>query len=191
MNVLIATDDAATKRATTELVLTIRAYLMLHHVTAASELRGRLERHSFDAAFVDPGLPGFVQPGEAARLAAWYPETRFFALGGIPAPMPMRPASPIDALLRDVAAAAQPAPPVRGLTGRQKDVMELLRRGCPTKEIARSLGLSVPTVKTHLAALYRQLGVVNRVQAVMQAQSPVQMRAMVAHPRAGLFQDAD
>jgi DNA-binding CsgD family transcriptional regulator len=191
MNVLIATDDAATKRATTELMLTIRADLMLHHVTAASELRGRLERHSFDAAFVDPGLPGFVQPDEAARLAAWYPETRFFALGGVPAPMAARPSSPLDILLRDVAAVAQPAPPVRGLTARQKDVMELLRRGCPTKEIARSLGLSVPTVKTHLAALYRQLGVVNRVQAVMQAQTPAPPRPAAAHPRTGLLQHAD
>ena len=35
MNVLIDTDDAATKRATTDLMLVVRADLMMHHGEAA------------------------------------------------------------------------------------------------------------------------------------------------------------
>jgi len=55
------------------------------------------------------------------------------------------------------------------LTARQADVLNLLAEGRSTKDIARRLGLAVPTVKTHLAAVYRQLGARNRLQAVVKA----------------------
>ena len=55
------------------------------------------------------------------------------------------------------------------LTARQSDVLTLLAEGRTTKDIARRLGLAVPTVKTHLAAVYRQLGARNRLQAVVKA----------------------
>jgi LDH2 family malate/lactate/ureidoglycolate dehydrogenase len=51
----------------------------------------------------------------------------------------------------------------------QADVLNLLAEGRSTKDIARRLGLAVPTVKTHLAAVYRQLGAHNRLQAVVKA----------------------
>ncbi len=60
-------------------------------------------------------------------------------------------------------------PPCHALTARQADVLHLLAQGRSTKDIARSLGLAVPTVKTHLAAVYRQLGARNRLQAVVKA----------------------
>lgn len=60
------------------------------------------------------------------------------------------------------------APP-HPLTARQSDVLTLLAEGRSTKDIARRLGLAVPTVKTHLAAVYRQLGARNRLQAVVKA----------------------
>ncbi len=55
------------------------------------------------------------------------------------------------------------------LTARQSDVLTLLAEGRTTKDIARRLGLAVPTVKTNLAAVYRQLGARNRPQAVVKA----------------------
>jgi len=55
------------------------------------------------------------------------------------------------------------------LTARQADVLNLLAEGRSTKDIARRLGLAVPTIKTHLAAVYRQLGARNRLQAVVKA----------------------
>lgn len=55
------------------------------------------------------------------------------------------------------------------LTARQRDVMRLLAEGRPTKDIARRLGLSVSTVKAHLAAAYRSLGAHNRVEAVVRS----------------------
>jgi DNA-binding NarL/FixJ family response regulator len=59
-------------------------------------------------------------------------------------------------------------PPQR-LTGRQYDVLRHLERGRSTKEIARRLGLSVGTIKVHLASIYRTLGARNRVEAAMKA----------------------
>lgn len=55
------------------------------------------------------------------------------------------------------------------LTDRQRDVLELLREGCPTKTIARRLDLAVGTVKVHLAGVYRALGATSRLEAVAKA----------------------
>ena len=54
-----------------------------------------------------------------------------------------------------------------GLTPRQTDVLGLLLKGLPNKLIARELNLSVETVKDHVAAVLRALGVSSRTQAVL------------------------
>jgi DNA-binding NarL/FixJ family response regulator len=53
------------------------------------------------------------------------------------------------------------------LTPRQGDVLSLLLKGQANKTIARELGLSVETVKDHVASLLRSLGVNSRTQAVL------------------------
>jgi DNA-binding NarL/FixJ family response regulator len=54
-----------------------------------------------------------------------------------------------------------------GLTPRQAEVLGLLLKGLPNKLIARELNLSVETVKDHVAAVLRALGVNSRTQAVL------------------------
>ena len=54
-----------------------------------------------------------------------------------------------------------------GLTPRQTEVLGLLLKGQPNKLIARELNLSVETVKDHVAAVLRALGVSSRTQAVL------------------------
>lgn len=56
-----------------------------------------------------------------------------------------------------------------GLTGQEVKVLERLASGQSNKEIARTLGLSPNTVKTHLANLYAKLEVSRRTQAVRKA----------------------
>lgn len=56
-----------------------------------------------------------------------------------------------------------------GLTGQEVKVLELLAAGRSNKEIARDLGLSPNTVKTHVANLYGKLDVSRRTQAVGKA----------------------
>ena len=54
-----------------------------------------------------------------------------------------------------------------GLTPRQTEVLRLMLAGKPNKLIARELGVSVETVKDHVAAVLRGLGVNTRTQAVV------------------------
>ena len=52
------------------------------------------------------------------------------------------------------------------LTPRQKHVLHLLTQGLSNKLIARELGVSVDTVKDHVAAVLKALGANSRTQAV-------------------------
>jgi len=55
------------------------------------------------------------------------------------------------------------------LTQREHDILALLSEGRSNREIAQALFLSEKTVKAHLAAIFRKLGVTNRTQAAMMA----------------------
>ena len=100
-----------------------------------------------------------------------------FGSSGPPAsdtgPGPMRPAGDF-ADATQLGGGAQPEPHQRlsslhevGLTPRQAEVLGLLLQGLPNKLIARQLNLSVETVKDHVAAVLRALGVGSRTQAVL------------------------
>lgn len=52
------------------------------------------------------------------------------------------------------------------LTQRQKEVLNELLKGQASKEIARTLDIAEGTVKIHLAAIYRALGVRTRAEAI-------------------------
>ncbi|PWC34014.1 response regulator transcription factor [Azospirillum sp. TSO35-2] len=53
------------------------------------------------------------------------------------------------------------------LTQRQREVLDRLREGKSNKQIAHELGLSEGTVKIHMTAIFKSLGVRNRTQAAM------------------------
>ena len=57
----------------------------------------------------------------------------------------------------------------RGLTDRQAQVMRLMAKGESNKQIARALNLSESTVKVHVTAILRALGVSSRAQAIVAA----------------------
>jgi DNA-binding NarL/FixJ family response regulator len=63
-----------------------------------------------------------------------------------------------------------------GLTARQHDVLLLLLQGKPNKHIARELNLSVETIKDHVAAVLRALGVSSRTQAVLAVSQMMQQQ---------------
>jgi DNA-binding NarL/FixJ family response regulator len=60
------------------------------------------------------------------------------------------------------------SPPPR-LTPRQRDVLGFIAQGYSNKKIASELDLAEGTVKLHVAALLRALGVNNRTEAVFEA----------------------
>jgi DNA-binding NarL/FixJ family response regulator len=64
-----------------------------------------------------------------------------------------------------------PRRPEFSLTHRERDILGLLAEGRSNRDIAQVLFLSEKTVKAHLAAIFRKLGVTNRTQAAMAAVS--------------------
>lgn len=78
-------------------------------------------------------------PGSAAVLAGWTART------------PAAPAPPAGPGLLDV------------LTDREREVLTLIAAGLPNADIAACLGMGVTTVKTHIGAMKRKLGVDSRV----------------------------
>lgn len=63
-----------------------------------------------------------------------------------------------------------------GLTSRQLEVARLLSQGCANKAIAGMLAMSENTVKVHVHAIFRALGVTNRTEAVLAIQRLIQQQ---------------
>lgn len=61
---------------------------------------------------------------------------------------------------------ALPEGPTARLTGREWDVLELMRQGATTTEMAERLFVSPTTVRSHVSAILRKLGVPTREAAV-------------------------
>jgi DNA-binding NarL/FixJ family response regulator len=120
-------------------------------------------------AVLDAGARGFISKRSPTRVLT--EALRLVLVGGtyvppqalraITAPKPPQGGTP-------PAPASPTSTPIKslGLTPRQVDVLTLLVQGKPNKLICRTLNLAEGTVKTHTAAIYRALGVMNRTQAV-------------------------
>jgi DNA-binding NarL/FixJ family response regulator len=113
------------------------------------------------ASCVAAGINGFMHAEEPVEEISYAIATmldgRIYitpAVAGSGAPMLLKRAAP---------------PKPSRLTPRQQEVLRLLEQGAANKQIARTLSLSESTVKIHLAAIYRMLGVRNRTEAVVNA----------------------
>jgi NarL family two-component system response regulator LiaR len=87
-----------------------------------------------------------------------------FALGGVWVGWKLSTRSAPGPFVPNAAAQAS-----LGITGQEMKVLHRLAEGQSNKEIARTLGLSPNTVKTHVANLYAKLEVARRTQAVGKA----------------------
>jgi DNA-binding NarL/FixJ family response regulator len=116
------------------------------------------DRHRITAA-LDAGAVGYLLKDAAAEDVVR--GIRAAAEGG--SPLDPRAAR----ALLDAAAAPDP---LAGLSPRERDVLALLLEGLPNKLIARRLGITEKTVKTHLTRVFRTIGVTDRVQAVLWAE---------------------
>ncbi len=72
-------------------------------------------------------------------------------------------------LMAEVAADGERRDPSTLLTAREREVLDLIARGLPNKLIARELGVSEKTVKTHVSNLLGKLGLTDRTQAALYA----------------------
>ena len=116
------------------------------------------------------GASGFLaKSASVERLVA---AVRAVAGGGIYLPKEPAPGTLLsgwNARVSPSLGPAQPDPRALGLTDRQADVLKLIRQGLPNKSISRRLQLAEGTVKVHVSAVLKALGVRNRTQAVVAA----------------------
>jgi len=115
------------------------------------------------AAFLDDGKRGIFHPAFARGASAvlpWDVAPRALSAAltsvaeGLCVSPGRRPTPPRDA-----------RPDHSRLSARERDVLELVAAGLPTKQVARKLGLSPNTVKHHVAAIFRKLGSRTRAEA--------------------------
>ena len=72
-------------------------------------------------------------------------------------------------LIEPVAQGFRPSNLATNLTPRQLEVLHLLDQGLSTQQLAGRLGISIETVRNHIRAILRALGVHSRLQAVAEA----------------------
>lgn len=102
-------------------------------------------------------MPGEIYVGVVATI---------FVAIGVWVGMKLTPGKPAGAFERNHKAIES-----LGLTRRECEILDHLAKGDSNKEIARSLGVSPNTVKTHIANLYMKLEVTGRGKAVEAARS--------------------
>lgn len=132
--------------------------------TRVAVVSGSKRRRDILMAF-DAGVHGYVP--KSLGLAELTKALRAIAEGTIYAPQLLAEIS-ADPDNRSDLPDSGPNPKPKGtaeLTRRQRDVLALLVQGKSNKEIARALNLGEGTVKVHMAALFRTLGVSTRAAA--------------------------
>ena len=110
------------------------------------------------------GASGFVPKAYSSdRLLA---ALRQVLDGSIYVPEQMMPVN-LSAGLPPPPLGGESRPSEFGLTDRQAEVLSLMARGKSNRDIAAELGLSEGTVKIHITAIFKALGVSSRTQALV------------------------
>jgi two-component system, NarL family, nitrate/nitrite response regulator NarL len=122
-------------------------------------------RHAINA-----GAMGFVPKSAATRVLI--DVLQQVLEGNVTVPLALQSSGPpvshaLPGASADSVAAGEPD--VALLTLRQLEVLSRVCQGKTNKQIATELGLSEKTVKAHVTAIFKVLGVVNRTQAVLVA----------------------
>lgn len=111
---------------------------------------------------IDHGAAGFIPKSSTPEVLI--AALRLILADGIYLPPHALHEAPASA--KPVVSSEAPAPPGDQLSGRQREVLLRVVQGKPNKVVARELDISEGTVKAHLSAAFRVLGVRNRTEAV-------------------------
>ncbi len=130
-------------------------------VLSASEDRNDVMRA------LDLGAMGFIPKTQPSRVMIG--ALKLVLSGGVylPAEILSQPAAAPALAQGEAPYQSRTSPVDLGLTPRQTEVLALLVQGKPNKVICRDLNLAEGTVKIHVAAILKALGVMNRTQAVV------------------------
>ncbi|HEX3394815.1 MAG TPA: response regulator transcription factor [Acidimicrobiales bacterium] len=200
IRVLIADDHELVRRGLTQLFGGVDDIDMVGEATNGAEAAEQAVAHQPDLVLMDLSMPGVdgvegtrriraAQPGLPVVILTSFSE-RDRILDAIDAGAVgylLKDAEP-DELLRGVRSAAEGESPFSpkaakallslgsqrkaadDLTAREREVLSALSSGLANKQIARRLGISEKTVKTHLTRVFSRIGVQDRTQAALWAE---------------------
>jgi LuxR family maltose regulon positive regulatory protein len=154
----------------TAILMTVSAWL---HARDGRLDDAQLDLHRAESRLdqVVPTLPWLAPMSQAiiarTELLLDHPEAAARALDRAAATLAAQPDSPllddfISATRRDL----EQRTPLAHLTPAERRVWDLLAQGLSRHEIAQALFVSDDTVKSHLSAIYRKVGVTNRREAI-------------------------
>lgn len=194
---LIADDHPICVAALTMAAQRVDGAIAVETATSLAEVEQRICNRRYDAVLLDLRLPDGDGFEGLAMLARRCPKTPVAIVSSSDSPQYVRRAAELgargfvskaasvdamyDALVAllegraafpegfDVSAigSGSKSDPLAQLTPAQLRVLRELRDGHANKEIGFRLGLAEPTVKRHLSAIFRALGVSNRNQAML------------------------
>ena len=154
-----------------------------------------LDASAFDLLLLDPGLTDSQGVSTVAAIRGRFPQQRMLVISAndkienqrrvreLGAQGFMSKVSPLASTVEAINTVAAgetwfaeelgdgDAVPAIGLSPAQLKVMSELAGGHSNKEIAYRLGIAEPTVKAHVSAILRALGVINRSQAILALRS--------------------
>lgn len=139
-----------------EALAAVRTHFQAPVVVLSGEDDARLVRQ-----VVDDGAAGFIPKSSTQQVM-------IAALQLILAGGTYVPASALHGVMPDAAddSVSGKRSPLSHLSDRQREVLQRVVQGKPNKRIASELEISEATVKAHLSAAFRALGVRNRTEAV-------------------------
>ena len=129
-------------------------------VLSASENSGHVRK------CIDLGAVGFVS--KSLSQDCLFEAIDLVRAGGTYFPAPSEEPRRLGSGAADLLPLSLDYDAVRGiLTKRQMEILGLMAQGQPNKKIAQDLGLSNDTVKVHVSAIFKSLGLSNRSQAAI------------------------
>lgn len=128
--------------------------------TLVHGIKDQRGRHDCLYVFMGPTALSSDKPRESLRYLLPYVDAAFRQVAHLP-----------EQYLNDAALTINTAPPPKsdaevGLSAREVDIMEWVRKGKTNHEIGMILDISAFTVKNHIQRIFKKLDVVNRAQAV-------------------------
>jgi DNA-binding NarL/FixJ family response regulator len=200
IRVVIVDDHAVVRRGLVQLCAASEDLEVVADVGDGEEAVAAVDRLDPDVVLMDLSMPGIDGVEATRRIQQGHPGVRVViltsfsdqarildAIAAGAAGYLLKDAEP-DELLRGVRAAATGDAPFSPkaakalltlgarrpagaeLTSRELEVLECVAKGLANKLIARRLGISEKTVKTHLTSVFQRIGVNDRTQAALWAQ---------------------
>jgi DNA-binding NarL/FixJ family response regulator len=208
IRVLLADDHAVVRAGIRKIVEELPGLRVLAEAENGPQVLAALEDGPFDCLVIDVTMPEFEPVSTIRRIHERYPRMKILIVSAYDDDIYVQgllnagvdgyhlkdqPLNDLKLAIERVLAGerwlsssiidklvgkTRPELPVPPLTGRQRELLALLRDGLDNQSIAQEMGLSVKTVENHLTRLYRQLNVQSRLEAVRYVAQQPQLLAL-------------